>query len=138
MASSGTNAVDSAASSISAKNSMKRARILYATNPQTAFLPATDPVILQRSIDRRKRKVIRNQIDPRQNSGNALALITGTADNGNVALRMNPVSSTSSALAIQNPGEGTSEATKKKAPMNDNPGGGILVVRLLNRKYCII
>ncbi len=112
----------SAQASLSAKSSLKRTRILYATNPQTAFLPTTDPVILQRSIDRRKRKVIRNEIDHKQSANKGtLALIT--TNDKESSLRMDPVPAKSSTtLAIHG------EPTKKKVGTNDNPGGGILVV----------
>jgi hypothetical protein len=125
-----TNDVSSLAS-LSAKNSLKRSRILYATNPENAFIPTTDPVVLQNSIDRRRKtRIIRNQIDHRQTSGsNGTLAIVAAADNrgGNgSALQMNPVSS--SALAIQNQGIGK-EDSKKEILKNDNQGGGILVVR---------
>jgi hypothetical protein len=117
--------------SLSAKNSLKRSRILYATNPQTAFIPSTDPIVLQSSIDRRRKtRIIRNKIDHRQtsDSNGTLAIVAAadhSGDNGS-ALKMNPVSS--SALAVQHHGTGQEEV-KKQNPKNDNQGGGILVVR---------
>ena len=127
---SGDTSINSSSSaSLSAKNSLKRSRILYAINPQTTFIPTTDPIVLQNSIDRRKRQVIRNNIDHRQKSGSngTLAIVTttqGDGDNGG-ALKMKPVSS--SALAIQNKGTGK-EDTKKTILKNNKQGGGILVV----------
>jgi len=114
--------------SLSAKNSLKRSRILYATNPHTAFIPTTDPTILQNSIDRRKRRIIRNQIDIRQKSGGngTLAIVAATGDSGDSAsaLRMKPVSS--SALTIQNKDVGK-DVSKNKILKDENQGGGILV-----------
>jgi hypothetical protein len=115
--------------SLSAKNSLKRSRILYATNPHTAFIPTTDPTILQNSIDRRKRRIIRNQIHNRQKSGGdgTLAIVAAATDSGDSAseLRMKPVSS--SALTIQNKDVGK-DVSKNKILKDKNQGGGILVV----------
>jgi len=116
--------------SLSAKNSLKRSRILYATNPQNAFIPTTDPIVLQSSIDRRRKtRIIRNQIN-RQTSGSngTLAIVAAadhSGDNGS-ALKMNPVPS--SALAVQHQGTGQ-EDSKKKNLKNDNQGGGGILVK---------
>lgn len=119
---------DNGGESISAKSSLKRSRILYAVNPQTAFIPTIDPVILQQSIDRRKRKITHQQIDHRPNTGaNGMLAIEGDSSSASSRLEMKPV--TSSALTIQN-NSTTSAETKTKKLSNDNSGGGILVVSL--------
>jgi hypothetical protein len=127
-------------SSLSAKSSLKRSRVLYAMNPQTAFIPTADPTILNDSINRRKQRVSRHhqQIDHRGNG--TLAIVAEYPANGassinNNTHQMKPLSSslssssvTSSAMAIQK-----SNVTRKgeeKNTTNDNKGGGILVVRI--------
>uniref|UniRef100_A0A7S4AVS6 Uncharacterized protein n=1 Tax=Pseudo-nitzschia australis TaxID=44445 RepID=A0A7S4AVS6_9STRA len=122
-------------SAISAKNSLKRSRILYAVNPQTAFIPTTDPLILQTSIDRRKRRSGRHQINNRfqnqgtaTNNGGGMLAIKGGAAVATSELQMKPLSS-SSALTIQNANNNNGkEDTKKKFLNSNNNGGGILVV----------
>ena len=119
----------SSLAALSAKNSLKRSRILYAVNPQMAFIPTSDPVILQNSIDRRKRQVIRHQIDHRQKSESdgtlAIVAATGGSSTNNSTLQMKPLSS--SALIIQNNNTGKDD-TKKKIRNSDSKGGSILVV----------
>ena len=127
-------------SSLSAKSSLKRSRVLYAMNPQTAFIPTADPTILNDSINRRKQRVSRHyqQIDHRGNG--TLAIVADYPANGassinNNTLQMKPLSSslssssvTSSAMAIQK-----SNVTRKgeeRNTTNDNKSGGILVVRI--------
>lgn len=129
MKSAGTPVGTSVQSSLSAKKSMKRSRILYARNPETTFIPTTDPIILQNSIDRRKRRVARHQTDNRQNFGSSgpLAIVAGTADtkNDENTLEMKPVSS--SALIVQNNNIGK-EGAKKKILNTNRESGTIIVV----------
>jgi len=113
-------------SAFSAKNSLKRSRVVYAVNPQTAFIPNTDPTILNNSINRRKRR--HHRIDHRQNSrtDGTLAIVvedSGIKDN---ALQMKPLSS--SVMTIQNKVTGQGDDTKKKNISNGNKAGVILVV----------
>jgi len=112
-------------SAFSAKNSLKRSRVVYAVNPQTAFIPNTDPTILNNSINRRKRR--HHRIDHRQNSrtDGTLAIVvedSGIKDN---ALQMKPLSS--SVMTIQNKVTRKGDDTKKKNVRNDNKAGVILV-----------
>mmetsp|Transcript_54777 Transcript_54777/g.61234 ORF Transcript_54777/g.61234 Transcript_54777/m.61234 type:complete len:485 (-) Transcript_54777:198-1652(-) len=112
-------------SAFSAKNSLKRSRVVYAVNPQTAFIPNTDPTILNNSINRRKRR--HHRIDHRQNSrtDGTLAIVvedSGIKDN---ALQMKPLSS--SVMTIQNKVTGQGDDTKKKNISNGNKAGVILV-----------
>jgi hypothetical protein len=134
-------------SSLSAKNSLKRSRVLYAMNPQTAFIPTADPTIVNDSINRRKQRVSRHhqQIDHRGNG--TLAIVTeyaanGTSSSNDNTLQMKPLLSslssssvTSSDMAIQK-----SNVTRKgeeKNTTNDNKGGGILVVRIMCVCVCV-
>mmetsp|Transcript_39596 Transcript_39596/g.44595 ORF Transcript_39596/g.44595 Transcript_39596/m.44595 type:complete len:485 (+) Transcript_39596:123-1577(+) len=112
-------------SAFSAKNSLKRSRVVYAVNPQTAFIPNTDPTILNNSINRRKRR--HHRIDHRQNSrtDGTLAIVvedSGIKDN---ALQMKPLSS--SVMTIQNKVTGQGDDTKKKNISNGNKAGVIVV-----------
>ena len=113
----------SSLAALSARHSLKRARVLYATNPQAAFLPAVDPVIHQASLDRRRRR-------PKQartaaavsNTSTALAVVNEEQP-GHTTLTMQPVAgeepaATSSALTLP------SESNKSDRPKP----GGILVV----------
>jgi len=109
--------------SISAQNSVKRTRILYDVNAQSAFLPTTDPTILEASIARRKRriqpKVERSQSEP----SNALTIVT---DDSNTMKPITPVtqstSTSSSALVLADDHNSGSEKREKAS--------GILVVRI--------
>lgn len=116
----------SSLSAFSAENSLKRSRVVYAVNPQTAFIPNTDPTILNNSINRRKRR--HHRIDYRQKSrtDGTLAIVaedSGIKDN---ALQMKPLSS--SVMTIQNKVAGKGDDTNKKNASNGNKAGGILVV----------
>ena len=120
----------SAKNSLSARHSIRRARMLFARTPVTAFIPDVDPKIRQNSINRRKRRIISKQIDNHPKSKNnksSLAIIAasdGSANNGS-AISMEPLAS--AALAIRN--EDTKKSkSRQKILEDDNPGGGILVV----------
>eukprot|EP00980_Cylindrotheca_fusiformis_P011097 scaffold2553_cov138-Cylindrotheca_fusiformis.AAC.5 len=108
------------ASSISAQNSLKRARILYDVNPEAAFIPRTDQTILQASIARRKRGARPQQQRDQAASSSALALVT---DNTNTMRPITPsVKST----------DGTSNALVRTDTRNipdetKNASSGILV-----------
>jgi hypothetical protein len=118
---------------LSAQNSLKRSRILYATNPQSAFLPSTDPVILQNSMNRRysKRRVVATKEQNTTNS-NALAIVNNEQDE----LQMKPISATttqgvsggSTALTFHGNSMEADNNNKKKT-------SGILVVSTRERKY---
>lgn len=117
--------MSSSIESISAQNSLKRSRILHDVNPQSAFVPMSDPSLLQASINRRKRRVKPKQQQQQGTSSNALALISdGTSDN-----TMKPITpgtqadnrATSSALVLADQG-GNDETTQQNS--------GILTVRV--------
>lgn len=69
----------------SASHSLKRSRILYDVNPQAAFLPSVDPVIMASSIARRKRRIqpgaATSQQGSGKSSGSALAMVAGSSNN---------------------------------------------------------
>mmetsp|Transcript_39567 Transcript_39567/g.112191 ORF Transcript_39567/g.112191 Transcript_39567/m.112191 type:complete len:472 (-) Transcript_39567:33-1448(-) len=69
----------------SASHSLKRSRILYDVNPQAAFLPSVDPVIMASSIARRKRRIQPGAATSQQgrgkSSGSALAMVAGSSNN---------------------------------------------------------
>lgn len=117
-----SNNKHSSLAAISARHSLKRARVLYAVDPQSAFIPSTDPTILQASINRRKRRSSLPTTQTEGKQSDALAIVT--ENSGDPTLQMKPVASEaskiSSALTIQ--GNGSTTESKK--------AGGILVVRL--------
>jgi hypothetical protein len=130
----------SSLAALSARHSLKRARVLYAVNPLLAFVPSTDPTIFQDSINRRRRRHTASFIEQQQKDGSNRTsrsscdtLVIATDDNINnnnthTTLRMKPVvsdgSNVSSALSISN------GASNTKA----NKTAGILVVRCVIRR----
>lgn len=114
--------MDSSIDSISAQNSVKRSRILYDVTAETAFLPTTDPTILQASIARRKRRLQPKLQQNQAKTSNALTLVT---DDSNTMRPITPATqtnaTTSSALVLTD--EPNSGAEKPQA------ASGILVVR---------
>jgi hypothetical protein len=114
----------SSLAALSARHSLKRARVLYAVDPQSAFIPSTDPTILQASLNRRKQRT--GGVAPkRQQQGqtsDALAIVTEDYADNSTTIQMKPVASerTSTALTVQG-GTSQRDETKKSA--------GILVVR---------
>jgi hypothetical protein len=127
---------------LSARHSLKRARVLYAVNPSSAFIPSTDPTILQASINRRrKRSIISSEEEGNTRSNNsgpsnktnydALVIATDNNNhnqhNNNTTLQMKPVVA-SEALTI--PGR-----TSKTEVTNKT--GGILVVRDVQKMLCL-
>mmetsp|Transcript_27245 Transcript_27245/g.65240 ORF Transcript_27245/g.65240 Transcript_27245/m.65240 type:complete len:468 (+) Transcript_27245:163-1566(+) len=67
--------------SLSASSSSKRTKILYETDPSSAFVPSVDPTIAQMAVNRRKRNrvvVEQQQASADGVSTTALALASGT------------------------------------------------------------
>jgi hypothetical protein len=62
----------SSLAALSAHTSLKRARVLFDVNPYAAFVPTTDPIVAQASLERR----IRRSQPPQQHSSQALAVIS--------------------------------------------------------------
>lgn len=119
---------------LSAKNSMKRARIIFDVNPESAFIPGTDPTILQRSINRRRRRVLVSRDASQQFSSSALALVIPVHEGRQgMGHQMKPISAfdgvTSGALTTQAT-DNSGEATNSTKPT------GILVVRGVLFSFC--
>jgi len=115
--------------SFSAKNSLRRSRLIYAQSPDSAFIPSTDVNILNESINRRKRRVSRhhsgntNHLKKSQNDG-ALAIITAEESGTKVnALQMSPLPLPLSVTTVQ--GEVN---IKKKNSTNESKDDGMLVL----------
>mmetsp|Transcript_2394 Transcript_2394/g.4480 ORF Transcript_2394/g.4480 Transcript_2394/m.4480 type:complete len:481 (+) Transcript_2394:283-1725(+) len=89
----GVNPSYSSLVALSARHSLKRSRILYAVDPQSAFIPSTDPTILQNSINRRKRRVTQVVHPDDGKQSNALAIVNSSNDDGGNFLQMQPLSS---------------------------------------------
>ena len=112
----------SSLAALSARHSIKRARVLYATNPQAAFIPSTDPTIAQASLNRRRRRPKQARVSGgKGKDSSALALVNDTDDN-HTTLQMKPLAGeepagSSTALTLH----GTKDEAKVK-------NTGILVV----------
>ena len=117
--------------SLSASSSSKRTKILYETDPLSAFVPSVDPVITQMAINRRKRyRVVDEQQQASADgvSTTALALTTGTSS----AAATTPVGGgrmpTSTALTTV----GGDSNRQPGGSGSDVKGKGILVVCFFN------
>jgi hypothetical protein len=126
----------SSLAALSARHSFKRARVLYAIDPQSAFIPSTDPTILQASLNRRKQRMSGVAPKRQQQQGqtsDALAIVTEDYADNSTTIQMKPVASerTSTALTVQG-GTSQGDETKKSA--------GILVVRWTEEEMlnCIV
>jgi hypothetical protein len=114
----------SSLAALSAHHSLKRARVLYATNPQAAFIPSVDPIIHQASLNRRRRRRRRPQVPAAASAaGNNTALLALVNDNENhTTLTMQPLVGEESAGNTALTLHGDSSKSDKPKP------GGILVV----------
>jgi hypothetical protein len=115
---------------LSAQNSLKRSRMLYATNPQSAFIPSTDGLIYQNSIRRRstRRRLTTQNRSQQGSSASSHTLAVFNPDNNQAddnVLQMKPISSATDSTALTVHGNHTETRNQKKKMSN---GGGILVV----------
>ncbi|VEU38437.1 unnamed protein product [Pseudo-nitzschia multistriata] len=115
----------------SAAHSLKRSRLLYAVDKTSAFLPGADPTILQRSIDRRKRRVpLGAAVPPSPGAASLLAIEPGreTKTNTKTTTMMAPLNKSALALRSDEPGNANAKSnTRHQEQKKEPPGGGILV-----------
>lgn len=107
----------------SASHSLKRSRILYDVNAQSAFLPAVDPAIMALSVARRKRRIQPNVTRGSVGSSTALALVADSE------MGMRPGTSTSGAATTSTALIRTDDPATVSG---EQKPGGILVVRRLS------
>ena len=111
---------------LSARNSLKRSRVLFAVNPQSAFIPSEDPTITQAALNRRKRRVAAQQ-QPNSHANQSNALVVATSQENDAGLQMKPVSRVDNSTALTISGS-TEKIDSNDNSNNSNKGGGILVV----------
>jgi len=111
----------SSLAALSAKNSLKRTRLIFDVNPTSVFLPSTDPLIEQAAINRRKRRpVIKTaEIGSMEDStlskdSMSLALITN-GDASSAPSKSGGAADTSNVLALKTDGD---DATKPGSILN--------------------
>ncbi|KAG7366402.1 serine/threonine protein kinase [Nitzschia inconspicua] len=117
---------------LSARHSLKRARVLYCVDPQSTFLPSTDPAILQASLNRRKRRSAVPVQTKEIKQSDALALLPddGQHNDNNTIIQMMPVASelsnTSTALTVQGGKSSDGDKSKKATGIlvKSDKGGG--------------
>lgn len=88
----------SSLAALSARHSLKRARVLYATNPQAVFIPSVDATIAQASLNRRRRRPKQARVVSGKGKDGSTALAIVNEDSNNTTLQMKPLESERSAI----------------------------------------
>ena len=115
--------------SLSASRSSKRTKVLYETDPSSAFVPPVDPVISQMAVNRRKRNRV---VDDQQQasvdgmSTTALALATGAPSSTSTATAGGQGRMASSMVLTTVGGDSSQPRSGSGSAIK---GKGILVVR---------
>jgi hypothetical protein len=132
---------------LSARHSLKRARTVFDVNPQVAFIPKVDPIIAQRSLNRRRRMAVQqppatHDGSQLQHQSNSSALVLVNNQQGDGYSRMEMKTKSGGDLKTKSGGDRSSSmaltTTTMKGGINNNTvnnvddkASGVLVVSIV-------
>lgn len=136
-----SDASSSSMPSLSALSSSKRTKILFETDPQSAFLPSADPAITQLAVYRRKRRNIsqqHQQKEARGGGGSDSTALTLTVSHGADAAAAGSASALSATTSTTLATVGGPDSTQRDGRDSNFKSKGILVVRAIQRLLLVL